>query len=331
MAIVVYDRDARAYSRKTVVYATTDPDGNTACPVHLLIILAMRVGAVSSVTLDHLLEMARSRNDRTVQWQHPEWPVLAAIDPCSYHLVTAKPAAAHQIPISVQLAAGLAGITESVIAYDGRMGAMRDLTNLVTPVRGAATAAVAKAGGHTSKARYQGVTDQHIGHQKQDQWTKGLGEADTDDGVVPAIGARPFKKPRTQSHAIDLYCQENALDKDSKKDRTKASVAIGKRERILWADEQRNPGTISGSNIGSNLQPRKLFHPPIDIVWLVTKRPFLHSKCIYSIVVPAQYTCPGRNICSDPVPGTFTTNGFYQSRRRNNEYDWSAAERRYGL
>ena len=222
----------------------------------------MRVGAVSSVTLDHLFDTARSRNDRTVQWQYPEWPVLAAIDGCSYHLVTAKPATAHQIPVSVQLAAGLAGITENVIPHDLKRGAMQDLANLVTPIRGTATAAVAKAGGHSLNARHHGVTDQYVGHLKQDLWTKRLDEADADNEVVPAIGARPFKKPRTQPLAIDVYCQENALDKNSKKDRTKASSAIWKQERIRWADEARNPSTINDSNSDSILQPCKLSPPP---------------------------------------------------------------------
>ena len=218
------------------------------------------MGAVTSVTLDHMLDMARSRRDRTVQWQHPEWPVIAAIDRLNYHLVTTKPATTDQILASVQLAAGLAGVVEHVVAHDLRRGGLRDLANLETPIIGAATAAVAKAGGHSSNARFHGVTDQYIGHLKQDLWTKRLSEAEADDDLIPAIGARLYKKPRKlERSAIDLYCEENALDTTNTNDRKKASLAILKKDRIRWADEQKNLDATGISIVDSTSPSGKLF------------------------------------------------------------------------
>jgi hypothetical protein len=43
-----------------------------------LLIVALRFGNVHAKTIDELLHLAAERRDKTVQWTHPEQPVLCA-------------------------------------------------------------------------------------------------------------------------------------------------------------------------------------------------------------------------------------------------------------
>ena len=47
---------------------------------------------------------------------------------------------------------------------------------------------------------------------------KRLDEYDPNNDLPPATGAQPFKKRRVASQAVDSYCEENGLKKDSKDD-----------------------------------------------------------------------------------------------------------------
>ena len=76
---------------------------------------------------------------------------------------------------------------------------------------------MAKALGHNTSAEYKGVTDAYVGHLEQDLWTKRLDEDDPDAGVTPAMGARPFKKRRTDLRMVDFYNQRKALRKTANK------------------------------------------------------------------------------------------------------------------
>lgn len=54
------------------------PEDNLVCPIKLLLITALRLGNVEKRSIDDLLLSTQAREDKTVQWVHPERPVFVA-------------------------------------------------------------------------------------------------------------------------------------------------------------------------------------------------------------------------------------------------------------
>lgn len=57
----------------------------------LLIIYALRVGAVDSPSFDHLVARARARRDEKVIWKHPKWPLSPQTKSLASGLVPSTP------------------------------------------------------------------------------------------------------------------------------------------------------------------------------------------------------------------------------------------------
>lgn len=219
-----------------------DNTRNVACPISLLIILAMRIGAVRDTTYNKVLDAARARRDKKVVWTRPELPVLSAIDTHTCQLVLGKPAGVHQINNNVQLAAELAGIANHVVAHDLRRGSARDTANLTASINGIATPLVARALGHSNRTMSAGVTDDYVGSLREDLWKRrldaeGAGQAE-EFGVT--IADQPFKRRRVESQEIDTYCDKNGLDATNAKDRREAGRKVRAQNKKMWADQVLN-------------------------------------------------------------------------------------------
>jgi hypothetical protein len=50
------------------------------CPIKIILILAHRSGNVHSTTTEEVLNHTKGRADQTVQWRHPDRPVLCGAD-----------------------------------------------------------------------------------------------------------------------------------------------------------------------------------------------------------------------------------------------------------
>jgi hypothetical protein len=50
------------------------------CPIKIILILAHRSGNVHSTTIEEVLNHTKGRADQTVQWRHPDRPVLCGAD-----------------------------------------------------------------------------------------------------------------------------------------------------------------------------------------------------------------------------------------------------------
>jgi len=215
---------------------------NAVCPIALLVILALRIGAVDSTSIEALLKKARARTDKTGIWLKPKTPVLCAFDIHTHQLVESKPARGSQLLNNIRQCAELAGIMEDIIAHDVRRGGFRDLSNLKTAV-GGRLEGVAEAAGHSSSTRTKGITKQYTGYLKEDTWKKRLDENTELDDFGVTIAEQPFKKRRLDTQAVTDYCDENGLDGSKSGDRVKAWKGMRTQAKSTWAEEGR-AGTL---------------------------------------------------------------------------------------
>ena len=63
------------------IAALQDSKHNSICAVKLLVIHAMRTGAVDYVSWDELKTQTLRRRDGTIQWKTPDRPVISTIIP----------------------------------------------------------------------------------------------------------------------------------------------------------------------------------------------------------------------------------------------------------
>lgn len=142
------------------------PEGtsNFICPIKLLLIHALRNGFIADAnSLDEVLANANSRVDKTVQWAHPEYPVMPAIASSKTFLNWTEPATAQQLRLTVRQMGLIGGVLVPLTVHDARRGSCRDLANLPSEIKGTANPGVARAMGHTRTSLSKGVTDSYVG------------------------------------------------------------------------------------------------------------------------------------------------------------------------
>lgn len=225
-------------SRKIEIASLNEPIYNKLCPIALLLALALRIEAVETRSIDDLILSTRQRQDKTVQWARPDWPVLHKLMWNGSGLVVGTPASSGQVLRIVKSLALLAGIAAHVNAHDLRRGAARDLALVDVVHKGVAKAATGKALGHSKKARDRGVTDAYIGHNETDTWLPRLKQRTAADAFGITLKT-PYKKAkRTSQFAITEYCKANNLNPNEKKSRQRASTAIRAAELQEWRHNQ---------------------------------------------------------------------------------------------
>ncbi|KAF1353152.1 hypothetical protein BDV97DRAFT_345944 [Delphinella strobiligena] len=65
-------------STSVKIMERTGPEQNAIDPLKLLLIYALRVGIVKSTSVYECYSEAKSRHDKSIVWEHPDWPVLPA-------------------------------------------------------------------------------------------------------------------------------------------------------------------------------------------------------------------------------------------------------------
>lgn len=53
--------------------SSVDAAHNVADPIKLILILALRTGAVQANSVDDMVTKVLNRKDRVITWAHPEW------------------------------------------------------------------------------------------------------------------------------------------------------------------------------------------------------------------------------------------------------------------
>ncbi|RDL33092.1 uncharacterized protein BP5553_08531 [Venustampulla echinocandica] len=225
-----------------------DPALNVVCPVKLLLIQALRSGNISS--LDDALTQASLRRDRTVQWLHPDRPVLPQLRKCSAFIAWDVAAGAGQVNKSTKDLALVSGVLANVISHDLRRGAFRDLANAKPSSHdsiGVATREVARVAGHAATSYLKGTTDKYVGEVEKDTYTA-RAEQMFVSRKTPAIGS-PYKKRRLTKSEIDNHCKENNIDPADKNGRQRAGEAMHRQRKTDWIESEKSkPWTPSISS-----------------------------------------------------------------------------------
>jgi hypothetical protein len=146
---------------------------NSVCPVKLLIIHALRIGAVDAATWEQIRAKAIARADKTIQWTTPENPVIPQITISrKAFLNLEKPATTHQAIATMNTMSIKAKCVVRLRVYDLRYGAARDLAHLPRgALRGYSNMMVASALGHKMSTFMNDVTEQYVGGSEISSWT----------------------------------------------------------------------------------------------------------------------------------------------------------------
>ncbi|PSK60243.1 hypothetical protein B9Z65_1141 [Elsinoe australis] len=124
------------------------PSSAHVCPIRLLIVHALRNSLVHATSFADVLQQMATRNDRTLVWACPAYPVIYHITTGGFALETSKPAPAASINTSVKSIGRVSGILAHTYSHALRKGYARDVAHLTTPVVGTVTPAVTEALGH---------------------------------------------------------------------------------------------------------------------------------------------------------------------------------------
>lgn len=184
-------------NRKVLFRVLAGHENNVVCPIKMLLISAMRLGAVQG-TIEKILARTAARRDKTLQWADGRGgsPVLCGFETAAHLVVTDKTATGDQIRDTVYHAGLKAGILKSIIPHDFRRGAARDTANLPrdpTVASGLADAVVAAEIGHTTLSLEMGVTSEYVGPKTTDNWAKRV-KANLQDPFGTSTTENAYKK-----------------------------------------------------------------------------------------------------------------------------------------
>lgn len=167
--------------------------------------MALRLGNVTSSSIEDLLQVTALRGDKKVQWIDGGRPVLLAFSN-NGHVVPWKPADGPQLTKTCAEVSQTTGILARILGHDIRRGAAKDLANLNHPISGFADFNVAQSLGHSFQTLAQGVTADYVGYSKQDLWRLRVENTKEDPfeprqvGRERQIGSKP-ENPRKRTHA----------------------------------------------------------------------------------------------------------------------------------
>jgi len=248
-------------NRKVLLEELPGASTNTICPLRLLLVYALRVGAVAATSYDALLDEVRGRRDGRLPWAHPEWPVVCFRSGNGGHLVPDVSVSILQLNDTIRALAGQAGIIESLSSHDLRRGAAKDLSQLPEAKLGSATVYVAEQLGHSEKARAAGITKNYIGAPTTGTWDLRVAAAKPDPfGITPTLV--PFKATRNGPLVIAAFCEENGMDPRDSNARRRAGRALRAEARKAWEStvkekpvaplQERSASDINASVVGQS-------------------------------------------------------------------------------
>ena len=222
--------------------ALGDAANNSLCPVKLLIIHALRIGAVKSKSWDQLKTDTLGREDRTVQWITPDRPVISAIVPgrCAF-LDPLKPAVTSQLLKTVHDMGTRAGLLFKVTTRDLRNGSAADISHLKERPRGFATMTTASALGHRMSSFMNGVTERYSGGSNVSNWSL-RAESSWTDTRAPTFATTPFIPRVLKKHELEAYCESQGWDSASPICMERARRDVLKAEEDKWRDERQASG-----------------------------------------------------------------------------------------
>ena len=181
-----------------------DPAYNAACPLKMLLVHALRTGAVAETSWQELRRNAIARPNKMVVWKTPERPVICAITTGGggyTGLQLDRPSCDHTMTGCLRAAADAAGLIRQPIPHDLRRGAAYEHASLVKSKTITLESARVMLGHSLRKNEGLQLTSAYVGHNGQDTWTPRLETAApkrVKHKVELSAGPRPKKKRSTK-------------------------------------------------------------------------------------------------------------------------------------
>lgn len=249
------------------------PEDNCLDPILLLIIQALRTGAVEATSIADLITATLQRQDKTIQWLHEKRPVLPQFNNC-VGLDVSKSARYGQLKDTMTLMAQGAGVLQDLWAHDIRRGGAAQVARnpAIRPRNLAATAEVL---GHSDQSIRKGITSSYAGANQETNWALRV-----QDDAIDAFGIRVAQTPSpaarrqfTSPKEIDaVLIQEGALQR-YKRPREEAGRLLKKRRNTEWQAEQKDAHAVEPEVIASEDFTRastRMLHYSYSLVPLLT-------------------------------------------------------------
>lgn len=256
-------KDDQSWNDAFELESAIDPNHLVACPVHWLLILALRTGAVAQREIEELEQAAERNLSRSLVWITPERPVLCEFAQQGCKLILERPATNAQLLKSLRSACDLAAMISIPVTHDLRRGAAADIAHLPKGLRGAATTDAARALGHRGSTKDSGLTNQYIGRIHDDTWMKRL-DSDFEDHFGPLLAPEPFKRSRQSTTRVKEICAELDLNIELSRDRLRAQGIGRDRLREEWMENAHKPRPEVAKGGDQSSRSSGHFAPPID-------------------------------------------------------------------
>ncbi|KAL6413398.1 hypothetical protein AUP68_02907 [Ilyonectria robusta] len=232
-------------NNKTVeIGEVTNPELNVCCPIKLLLVWALRVGAVRQSNWEDLLAGLRGSASHSIVWTRPDFPVF-----CGKYIGKGKQFR-YDLPVGTQnatkaVARGgqLLGLLARPIPHDIRRGAAREFAHL-NDIPGSNLEATRIALGHSRKTAAMGVTERYVGDTGVDTWDLRLSSTpDSMPGEKHRLdfAETSYRKPKQRRNPLDVdeLCARFGLDPGKKTDRATAVRRADKLDFEAWVSVQK--------------------------------------------------------------------------------------------
>jgi hypothetical protein len=235
--------------RHVPINILSSPAHNSVCPIKLLIIHALRIGAVDATTWEQIRANAIARADRTIQWITPENPVIPAITMGrNAFLDLEKPASTHQVIATMNSMSVKAKCVARLRVHDLRYGAARDFAHLPAgALRGYSNMTVASALGHKMSTFMNDVTEQYVGGSAVSSWNL-RAQSDWVDTRAPRMGSTDFVPRPLREGELQDYCRARGLNPSKEANIRNARIHLRKAQETEWrASLKDEPAKASSS------------------------------------------------------------------------------------
>lgn len=205
----------------------------------MLIVSAMRLGALNCRTINDVLGTMRERQDKTLHWTdgRGESPVLCAFHKATNTVIINKAAEIRQAMTTIHEASTKAGLCAVVTPHDLRRGAAKDTAHLKETARGLATPAVATELGQSVRSLDAGITAAYVGSRSEDSWPRRVHAAFEDPFGVNVTNTVYQRQKMTKEQMKKLYV-DMGIDASNHNERRKARRNYEATQEKLWRQNQ---------------------------------------------------------------------------------------------
>lgn len=260
---MTHGRNEPQKNKEVEIGEVMDPESNVCCPIKLLLIWALRVGAVPQTNWDDLLTNLRATKSHSVCWTRPDYPVFCAMHHGKgFKFRYDAPAGVAVGTRALARGAALIGLIGRVTSHDIRRGAARELAGLDTAVTGTNVEAARVGLGHSRKSMNEGIADEYVGSAGVDTWGLRLSSETGSRGRKHQLdfADTPYQKPKRRSaREITQACERLGLDPKIPNARVTAGRKLEKEHFQAWLAEQEAARNEAPSR--PTTAPEYMMHP----------------------------------------------------------------------